>query len=46
MGQHKIGVVIAVAFIYIIFVILPIIIMYIFLQKNIINGVTTGAVKG
>lgn len=30
----------------IIFVILPIIIMYIFLQKNIINGVTTGAVKG
>ena len=30
----------------IIFVILPIIIMYIFLQKNIINGVTAGAVKG
>ena len=30
----------------IIFVILPIIIMYVFLQKNIINGVTTGAVKG
>jgi len=30
----------------IIFVILPIVIMYIFLQKNIINGVTTGAVKG
>lgn len=30
----------------IMFVILPIIIMYIFLQKNIINGVTAGAVKG
>lgn len=30
----------------IVLVILPIIIMYCFLQKNIINGVTAGAVKG